>query len=170
MRESIFYRRLVLPIINLLRQGTSPKKIALSIAFGMVLGIAPGIGWSTILCTLAAIRFKLNLPAVQLVNYLSYPLQFALLVPFIRAGEFLFHAERLPLSLTQILAMVRADYLHAIKALWMVAVRAMTAWVIVAPLAIYVIYRLLSPVMHGLARATGLEPEKPASACESKAG
>lgn len=169
MRESIFYRRLVLPVINLLRQGTSSEKIALSIAFGLVVGISPGIGWSTVLCTLAAVRFRLNLPAVQLVNYLSYPLQFALLVPFIRAGEFLFHAERLPLSLVQILAMVRADYLHAIKALWMVMVRAMTVWVIVAPLAIYVTYRLLSPVVHRLARTTGLEPERPAS-CKTEAG
>ncbi|MBZ5521075.1 MAG: DUF2062 domain-containing protein [Acidobacteriia bacterium] len=165
MRESFFYRRLVRPLIDLLRRGATPEKIALSIAVGLVLGIFPGVGMTTVLCTLAALRFGLNLPAIQLVNYFVYPLQLILLVPFIRAGEFLFRAERLPLSLSQILAMIRTDAWHSVKVLWVATVHAMTVWLILAPPAMYLIYRVLSPVMRRLAQATGLAtPESPETA------
>ena len=48
-------RRLVEPILELLRQGVTPEKIALSLAFGLGLGIFPVLGVSTMLCTLVAI-------------------------------------------------------------------------------------------------------------------
>ena len=79
MKQGFFYRRLILPILNLLRQGITPEKIALSIAFGIALGVFPVIGATTLLCAAAAIVLRLNLPAIQLVNYFVYPLQIALL-------------------------------------------------------------------------------------------
>ena len=39
-----------------------------------------------LLCALAAIVLRLNLPAIQLVNQLSSPLQLALLIPLSRIG------------------------------------------------------------------------------------
>src|SRR6185312_970638 len=71
-------RKLIEPIIELLRQGVTPDKIALSLAFGLGLGIFPVLGVSTVLCTVAAIAFRLNLPAIQLVNYLASPVQLLL--------------------------------------------------------------------------------------------
>lgn len=163
MKESFFYRRLVRPLINLLKQGASPEKLALSIAVGLVLGIFPGVGMTTILCTLAALRFGLNLPAIQLVNYFVYPLQLVLLIPFIRAGELLFHSARLPLSLSQILAMIRTDGWRSLKVLGWATAHAMTVWLLLAPPAMFLIYRALLPVMRRLAKATGiLTPESPA--------
>ena len=107
---------------------------------------------------LAAVAFGLNLPAVQLVNYFAYPLQLALLIPFIRAGEVLFHSPKLPLSLVQILAMIKANVWVAIKVLWVDTVHAIAVWVLIAPLAIYILYRILSPVMRRLALARELNP------------
>jgi uncharacterized protein (DUF2062 family) len=75
----------------LLGQGMSPHALALCVALGVVLGICPILGCPTILCGVAAVVLRLNLPAVQLVNYLVYPLQLALLMPFVRLGERLFH-------------------------------------------------------------------------------
>ena len=48
------------PFIQLLRQGVSPEKIALTIALGIILGITPVLGSTMLLCTLAAIVFRLN--------------------------------------------------------------------------------------------------------------
>jgi uncharacterized protein (DUF2062 family) len=59
---------LIRPLIDLLRQGISPKKLALTIALGFWLGVTPVLGSTTILCTLAAVALRLNLPAIQLVN------------------------------------------------------------------------------------------------------
>ena len=78
------------PLLALSRQEMTPESVALSIALGVVLGVFPVFGCPTIFCTLAALALGLNLPAIQAVNYLAYPLQFILLVPFIRLGGWLF--------------------------------------------------------------------------------
>ena len=114
MKLEFFHCRVVAPIVALLTQGITPEKIALSLAFGIVLGIFPVLGSTTVLCAAAALVFQLNLPAIQLVNYLIYPVQLFLLVPFIRMGEKLFRVAPLPLSLAQILTMVRTDLPHAV--------------------------------------------------------
>ncbi|MFY9660850.1 MAG: DUF2062 domain-containing protein, partial [Terriglobales bacterium] len=119
MKRGFLHRRFIAPIVALLTQGITPEKIALSLAFGIVLGIFPVPGSTTLLCAAAALIFRLNLPAIQLVNYLIYPLQLFLLLPFIRLGEMLFRAAPLRLSLTQILAMARAGLPHAVATLWL---------------------------------------------------
>ena len=69
MNRGFFDRRVVGPSMALLTQGITPEKIALSLAFGIVLGIFPVPGSTTMLCAAAAVVFRLNLPAIQLVNY-----------------------------------------------------------------------------------------------------
>jgi uncharacterized protein (DUF2062 family) len=66
--------------------GLSPTTIALILAVGLVLGVFPVYGCPTVLCVLAAIVLRLNLPAVQLINQLVLPLQLVLLVPLNRFG------------------------------------------------------------------------------------
>src|SRR6202451_1966790 len=106
MKEGVVYRRLVRPVLDLLRQGVTPEKIALSLALGVALGVFPVLGSTTALCALAALVLRLNLPAIQIVNYFVYPLQIGLLIPFFRLGERLFRAPHLPLSVPQIYAMI----------------------------------------------------------------
>jgi uncharacterized protein (DUF2062 family) len=93
----------------LLRQGVTPEKLALNISLGIALGVFPALGTTTALCAMAALFLRLNLPAVQIVNYFVYPLQVAVLVPLFRLGEKLFHAPHLPISVPQISAMIHAS-------------------------------------------------------------
>jgi hypothetical protein len=87
----VFWKRKVLdPLLVFSGQGMEAESIALSIALGFVLGVFPVFGCPTIFCALAALTLGLSLPAIQCINYLVYPLQFALLVPFIRLGNWLF--------------------------------------------------------------------------------
>lgn len=67
--------------------GSSPETVALILSLGLVLGTFPVVGCPTLLCAVAAVVLRLNLPAVQLVNQLSSPLQWALLIPFARIGS-----------------------------------------------------------------------------------
>jgi len=67
--------------------GMPPETIALVFAVGLVLGVFPVYGCPTVLCALVAMVFRLNLPAIQVINQVSAPLQLALLVPLGRAGE-----------------------------------------------------------------------------------
>ena len=150
MRQSWVYRKLVLPIIDLLRQGITAEKIAQSLAFGIVLGIFPVLGSTTVLCALAAIVFRLNLPAIQLVNYFVYPLQLALLIPFIRFGEVLFRSPHVSLSLPLIFHMIRENAWQTTKLYWTSGWHAMVAWCLVGPITIYLLTKLLTPVLRKL--------------------
>jgi hypothetical protein len=120
-----------------------------------VLGIFPVLGSTTVLCVVAALIFQLNLPAIQLVNYLIYPVQLFLLVPFIRMGEKLFRVAPLQLSLTKILGMVHADPQYAISTLWLAEVHAMWAWLLIGPPAIFLVYFLLFRALRQVAACSG---------------
>ena len=155
MKQSIFYRKLIQPIIDLLRQGITPEKIALSLAIGVCLGVFPVLGSTTALCTLAAIIFRLNLPAIQLVNYFVYPLQLALLIPFIRFGEIIFRAPHVSLSLTIIFESIKRSAWQTTKTYWTSGWHAMIGWCLVGPLAIWTLYLVLTPLLRRLASVSG---------------
>jgi len=144
-------RALLTPLLNFLKQGLSPEKLALSVALGLLLGTFPVLGSTTLLCTAAAILFRLNMPAIQLINYFTYPLQLLLFIPFIRAGEFLFNQAPIPLDLVQIFTMLQTDMIGAISSLWLTNVRAIVAWSLTAPLIAIALYYTLVPVFHRLA-------------------
>ena len=111
--RGFFRRRLIEPIVELLRQGVTPDKIALSLAFGLGLGIFPVLGVSTVLCTVVSIAFRLNLPAIQLVNYLASPLQILLIIPFVRVGEHLLGRAPQPLSISEGFRLMAAGAVRA---------------------------------------------------------
>src|SRR5260370_40261164 len=136
VEETYFKRWLVRPILDLLRQGVTPEKIALSVALGAALGVFPAVGWTTALCALAAMILRLNLPAIQIVNYLVYPAQIALLVPFFRAGDKLFGAPHLPVSVPQIYALVHASACNAATLLWTTTWHAIVVWGLLAPVCV----------------------------------
>jgi len=154
MKQSFLYRKLILPLADLLRQGITPEKIALSLAIGICLGVFPALGSTTALCALAAIVFRLNLPAIQLVNYLVYPLQLALIIPFIRFGEVLFGAPHASLSLTIIFESIKRSAWQTTKTYWTSGWHAMIAWCLVGPAAIWILYMILAPLLRRLARVS----------------
>jgi len=126
--KNFLQEKIIEPIVNLLKQGVSPEKIALGLAVGVVIGIFPVIGSTTLLCTIAALALRLNLPAIQLVNYIVYPLQIALLIPFFQFGAWLFDVEPLPLSAAQLASMFETDLWDTVRQLWDTTMRAIVAW------------------------------------------
>jgi uncharacterized protein (DUF2062 family) len=146
-------RRLGRLVVDLLKSGLAPEKIALCIVLGVVLGIAPVIGSTTILCAAAAALLGLNQPLIQAVNYLVYPLQFAMIIPFIRAGEWVFGSPRLHLSAQEIAAAVARDPLGAFSAFWTITVQALVAWLLFGVATTIVGYPALAMLLRRIARA-----------------
>jgi uncharacterized protein (DUF2062 family) len=150
--QSFWRRRVVAPILAQLRQGITPEKIALTLALGAVLGIFPILGACTALCAVAGVALKLNQPIIQLVNYLVYPLQFALLLPFYRAGETLFGQPHVPIfSVTELAARFSASPWQFFLDYGMVGVYGIAVWCLVAPVLVAGLYFGLKPVLQGLA-------------------
>jgi len=149
--KQFLQRRLISPLIALLKQGLTPEKLALSVALGVVLGVFPVLGSTTILCVVIGAILRLNQPAIQTVNYFTYPLQLAFLVPLMRIGDWIFRATPVPFSVTQIIEMLHADMWGTIQRFWSTTLHAITAWGIAAPIAISLIYFPLVPIFRRLA-------------------
>ena len=156
-QQGLWRRRIVNPILGLLRQGITPEKIALSIALGVTLGVTPVIGSTSILCFLAAILLGLNVPAIQLVNYLVYPLQIAMLVPFLRMGRWIFAAPSAVVSVADIFHLIRADVRGAVATFWTATLHALVAWLALAALAAPILYLVLVPALRRLGRSLQAE-------------
>jgi len=148
MKGNFLQRRIIKPLVKMLRQGVTPEKLALSLALSAALAVIPAFGWSVWLCGLVGLALGLNLPVMQVVNYFLYPAQIALLLPFFRLGEKLFRAPHLPLSISQIFSMVRANFWGAIKFLWDTTWHAVVVWAILAPFAVGLIYLVLLPIFR----------------------
>jgi len=84
-------RRLIRPLLAQLRQGVTPEKLALSSEPGH--GHRAGSG-----AALAAFFLRLDMPAIQLVNYLLTPVQIMLTLVLYR----LFEPALRPLALTPV--------------------------------------------------------------------
>ena len=150
--DSFWKRRIVAPITGQLRQGITPEKITLTIALGGVLSIFPILGATTILCAVAAFAFRLNQPVIHLVNYCAYPAQFALLIPFYRAGETLFGHAHIPLSIPFLLGRFRESPGQFMRDFGMIGVQGIVVWIVVALLLAAVIYFTLLHPLRLLAR------------------
>lgn len=135
-------------MLNLLRQGMTPHKLAVTVALGSVVGVLPAFGVTTVMGTALAARFRLNIAATVLVSYLVQPLQLLLLLPFIKAGIFLFGLDDLKMNLDEMIAMFKTDWLAALNKLWLANLVAVSVWAILAiPIGV-LLYFLLLPVLH----------------------
>ena len=113
-------------------EGVDAETLYLSIGLALVLGVFPMYGCPTLLCATAAIVLRLNLPAMQLVNALTSPLQLALLVPFQRLGALL-----LPGPLHGAAISTNAGAWQFAGSVWLLAIHAAAGWFCVgAPLGI----------------------------------
>lgn len=143
-------KRLVNPLLALLRQGVTPRDLAMSVALGTSLGLVPVLGVSTALCALAALLLRLNMPAIQIVNYLLTPLQLVLIIPWLRFGEMLAGAPRFPVTLDSGLALLSHGAINAIQVLGLAILHATFGWLVLAPVLAFVLYRGLEPVFRHL--------------------
>ena len=105
-------------------KGVAPQTMALSVTLALLLGVFPVYGCPTLLCAAAALMLRLNLPAMQLVNLLTSPLQLALLVPFGRLGGRLVHVPAA--------AAAHAGAWHIASGLGAALIHAVAGWCMVA--------------------------------------
>lgn len=138
-------RLIVDPLLKFLRAGISPKRLALCVALGVVVGNIPILGVSSILCAAIAFALRLNLAAIQLVQAFMAPSQLLLIIPFVRLGEWLLHAPHQAISIEEGSALISRGIGQAIVILRDAILHAGIGWVVVAPAATYLLYILLSP-------------------------
>jgi len=139
-------QRVVAPVKALLRQGLTPEGVALSLAFGVAAGLFPVIGATTLLGLAVGVALRLNQPALQLANWLAYPLQLAMIVPLVRLGEWLSGAPPVSFSVVQVVASTSSDPLG----FGMTGLHGILGWVAIVPFVVLVLYRVLLPALRAM--------------------
>jgi len=138
-------RRFVSPVVRRLKAvmscGLTPRKLALTLCIGTLLGILPLVWGTTLICVMLAHLFRLNHVALQSVNYLLYPVQLALLVPFFKLGERLFPwGPRVP---EQILSTLMNKPLSSLHLFGWITLKSIAAWGVTALPATLIMYVVL---------------------------
>ena len=150
--ESLWRRWVVNPVLTQLTQGITPAKIAQAIAFGVTIGVFPLLGTPTLLSFAIGVPLKLNQPVLQVFRELSYPLQLATVLLFMRAGETLFGAEHVPLSIPMLMERFFAAPGQFLAEFGMLGLYAVVVWLLIAPVLFGAIFFISRPVIERLSQ------------------
>jgi uncharacterized protein (DUF2062 family) len=156
--DSRFYRWIVRPIVNQLKQGTSPEKLSWSVSLGVTFGIFPIMGSTSIVCLIAGYFLRLNQPILHLFKTFTYPLQLALILVYIRLGQMINGVPLIKFSIPQLLSRFKDDPAQFARDFGMAALHGIEAWAISALFLIPIIYfislPLLKKLLERIARST----------------
>lgn len=142
------FRKLVKDIFV---QGISPQKLALTLSLGIFIGTVPVLWGATVVCAALAFKLRLNHPAIQAANYLVYPVQIALVVPFYRLGARIFPWGP-PVSVDIILNELRKDWLGNLALILVATLKAIAVWLLIAAPLCVVLYFLLVSIFSRMPR------------------
>ncbi|WP_052733017.1 DUF2062 domain-containing protein [Hymenobacter terrenus] len=149
--RSWVHRRVLAPLLDLLKTGLSPEKLALTIGLGVAFGLAPTFGITTLVSTATALRLRLNVAALQLVAHLMTAFQLTLLIPLLRGGaRLLGHGAQVAhLTIKSLRALIANDGWGAVgRLLWRAEIGALLIWAVAAVPLVTVIYFVLRPVFR----------------------
>lgn len=151
-KPGFWKRRLILPIRTQLTQGVSPEALSWAIAGGILTGIFPIMGTTTAVGIVTAIALRLNQPTLHAIRMLMYPLQLALILFFVRIGEWILQAEPVAFSIPQMLELFAESPARFLSEFGMTCLHAIIAWVILAPIAALIISFATRPILRRAAR------------------
>lgn len=152
-QPNFFKRKLINPLMALLKAGITPEKLSLTVALGAIIGLIPAFGVTTIIGASVAARFRLNSPILLLISYFVNPIQILLAIPLVKLGIFVFGGEPLRYSLSQIMTMFQENWLETINKLWVANLLGIAAWALLSvPLGLFV-YFVTLPVFRKFVRA-----------------
>ena len=149
--ESGWRRWLLGPICAQLGKGITVERVSWTIALGVVLGVFPIMGSTTLVCFAAGWLLRLNQPLLHVFKTLVYPLHLALILPFIRLGERLHGVPLIRFSIQELFIKFQDDPLQFAKDFGLAAWHGVSAWLLVAPVAAVLIKLSVNPLVRHLA-------------------
>jgi hypothetical protein len=136
------------PILRAFHQGLTPERPALSLTIGVILGIFPIPGTTTLLCSMAPTRLRLNFAVIQTVTYALYPAQLILMIPFVRMGACLLPKMSIPSSAVELITALQQTPWLSFQCLWQVLLGAVAAWLLLCLPFAWAFYKLLKSLLQ----------------------
>ena len=138
-----------------LTQGSTPEKLAQSLAVGVLIGIFPLLGLTTLLAGLLGHFFKLNHIVVQTANYFMYPVQIVMIPVYIKIVSSVIDVGDVPIRPDLMVKAFAADWLLFLKQYGLIAVYAIILWTILSVVLFFVLQKLFLPAIIKLKNIKG---------------
>lgn len=138
-------------MVRLLTQGITPERLAATLAIGTACSLFPILGVTALLNLAVGLRFRMNQPILQTLNQVLGPLHLLLILPYVRLGEWLWRANEDRFTVAELISDFRHDNLVTfLQRFGWAGVHAVSAWIVTAPLLVFVLYLCLRPVIRNL--------------------
>ena len=131
-------------------QGISQSDCAQAISMAITIGLFPILGFSTFTITAIAYFRRLNQPIAQVFNWICGPIKLALIIPFVRVGEFLFGADAFILNLGELSRQFYENSWATLSEFAWTFLHAMAGWAFCAPIIYIVVYTISKSVIFRL--------------------
>ena len=138
--------------MGLLKMGADPDKLAWSLALGVVVGVNPLLGSTTVVVLGLAALFRLNLVASQVGNHAMYPLEILMFPVFIKTGSLVFGTVKLPLEGHALWYAVKHHPWDTTRLLWTWEWHALVVWAVFAVVAVPVVALSSEPMLRKMAK------------------
>ena len=154
---NLLERVVMTPLRRVLRTGVTPERLAWSLALGVVVGVNPLFGSTTLLVLALSAAFRLNLVASQVGNHLMYPVEILLFPVFLKLGSVVFGTGLPPMEGRSLLEAARRHPWETTRMLWLWEWHAVVVWSACALVALPTLALALRPVLRRMMRESVVE-------------
>ena len=149
---SFWQRRVRVPLLALFTQGITPDQVALTLGVGSVCSLFPFLGFTSLLNLGAGLWLRLNQPLLQTLNQVLGPVQLAMILGYVRLGEWLWRARDDRFTIGEMVRFFHDATLSGFFARFgWAGIHAFTAWVLTSPVLFAAVYFLVRPALRRLA-------------------
>lgn len=124
--------KILIPFRLFPKEGLTPEKLAFSITIGLVAGLFPVIGATTLISLLLAMLFRQNLLIVQSVQWIVAVIQILLIIPFMQMGAYILSDHSVHISMQQISLAFQPGIVSGIKTVGILHLYAILTWTLLA--------------------------------------
>ena len=118
-----------------LRDGMAPARLSATMAVGVVCALFPLLGATTAVTLFAGLALRMNQPLLHTINQLLAPVQLAMILVYVRAGEWMWQSGGDHFTVSDVVRTFHEgslmSFLHRFG--W-AGIHAVTAWAVTAPL------------------------------------
>jgi hypothetical protein len=125
-----FFTMVLQRIKDSFTSGIAPNKLALSITLAIILGVFPFFFIPSLLILFCIFALRLNTAVMLVFNYLSWPLQIVLFIPYIHLGNRIFGSSTGDITFKNLTQAFKTDFFGAMHRLFSVLLNATGAWAI----------------------------------------
>lgn len=136
--------RILIPFRIIPRDGLTPEKMALSVTIGIISGLFPVIGFTTLVGLALTAALRQNLVLVQSVSWLLGLFQLLLIIPLMRFGALVWDQHNIHITLGQMQHAFQPGIMSGLQTIGIFHLYGILAWfILIIPTGAFSYYTLL---------------------------